>query len=95
MPGGSQELPNFGSALAPTHFAQHKEQPCILFLNLFSTGYHGNFSWKMKLGLTKSGMPAGAELSVFERPNGILHCARHSLDAQDISEEVFTPLQKR
>jgi hypothetical protein len=95
MPGGSQELPNFGSALAPTHFTQHKEQPCILFLNLFSTGYHGNFSWKMKLGLTKSGMPAGAELSVFERPNGILHCARHSLDAQDISEEVFTPLQKR
>jgi hypothetical protein len=49
----------------------------------------------MKLGLTKSGMPAGAQLSVFERPSGILHCARHWLDAQDISEEVFTPLQKR
>jgi hypothetical protein len=42
MPGGNRELPNSSSALAATHFTQHKEQPHIVFLNLFPIGYHEN-----------------------------------------------------
>jgi hypothetical protein len=57
-------------------FTKCKEQPCILLYFIFS---HQVSQEKKTAGFTNMGMPAGAELSVFEKPSGIFYALQGAL----------------
>lgn len=58
------------------YFTKCKEQPCILFLFFFP---HQVSQEKKTTGFTKMGVPARAELSVFEKPGGSFYALQGAL----------------